>query len=177
MAAIDVAFKGDAFTFCIAHRELDENKVVRIVIDYLQGWQGSKRHPVQLSEVLPQIKKKYREYRVRRIHGDQYGAAPIEQALRAHGMKFREVPFTQTSKADIYGTLRTLIVDRKIELLDHPQSLRELRSLEVELMPGGNVKVGHPNRAGAHDDYADVIALSSFQLQQKRVYGVHFGVG
>ena len=44
-------------------------------------------------------------------------------------------------------------------LVDGPQneSLRELRGLEVELLPGGTARIGHGRRG--HDDYADVIAL------------------
>ncbi len=54
-----------------------------------------------------------------------------------------------------------MILDQRIELLDHEVSLKELRSLELELLPGGQSRVGHPTRAHAHDDYADAIAVAA----------------
>ncbi len=99
-------------------------------------------------------------FEIFKVHGDQYGAAPIGQAMRDVDLQLEEVTFTQQSKADIYGTLRSLIVERQIALPDHPQLLKELRQLEVELMPGGNARIGHPQRGNAHDDYADAVALA-----------------
>ena len=72
-------------------------------------------------------------------------------------MSFQEVPFTPTSKADIYSNLRAHIMDQRVELLDSKDALRDLRGLEVELLPGGAVRVRH--RSGGHDDYADAMAL------------------
>jgi hypothetical protein len=170
VAAIDAAFKGDRFTFAIVHREWERNQTV--VVDYLTGWQGSRRAPVQLREVLPHIKAKCKEYWICEVYGDQYGAAPIGEALWGYSLKLKEVPFTQTSKADIYGTLRTLVVNRRIELPDHADLIKELRALELELVPGGMTRIGHPSRAGAHDDYAAVVALAAMQAQAMRMCGV-----
>ena len=36
------------------------------------------------------------------------------------------------------------------------------------MMPGGMLRIGHPHRSGAHDDYADAIALIS-----KEIHGVY----
>lgn len=171
--AIDAAFKGDRFTFCIAHRDYWKK---RVVIDHLEGWQGSRRNPVQLSVVQPRIVEVCRRYRVRKLYADQYGAAPIAESFRRDGVRLEEVPFTNSSKADMYGTLRQQIVDREIELLEHPELLKELRQLELERLPGGSIRIGHPNRAGAHDDYADVVALATKHAFEKKVVGVHFGV-
>jgi hypothetical protein len=156
-AAIDAAFKGDRFTLCIAHYDHERRMVM---IDRLAGWQGSKQEPLRLSTVLPQIRRLASEYGISRIYGDQFGAAPLKEAFRRHGLIFEERPFTSQSKADIYATLRSLITDGAIELLDHEPSLRELRGLELELLPGGAVRIGHPGHGKARDDYADAIALA-----------------
>ncbi len=164
-AAIDAAFKGDAFTFAVAHRDRGV-----IVVDKLMGWKGSSRQPLKLGTVLPDIVETARAYRVERILGDQYASEPIRHALQEKHVFFKEVPFTPQSKIEIYGTLRALISDESIELLDHKESLRELRGLEVELLPGGNARVGHGNRG--HDDYADAIALAVHQAVKQREQSV-----
>ena len=157
VAAIDAAFKGDTFTICIVHKDKQKGKVI---IDYLSGWQGSKKHPLRLSDVIPKIKSLADRYGFRRVHGDQFGAEPLKDAFRRSNLFFEERPFTSQSKADIYATLRTLIADGMIELLDHERSLKELRGLELELLPGGAVRIGHPRHGKARDDYADSMALA-----------------
>lgn len=162
VAAVDAAFKGDTFTLCIAHSDKERGK---IVIDLLAGWLGSKEHPLRLSEVVPQIKEMCSRYNVHYLKGDQFGAEPLRDAFEREQITFEEYTFTNQSKADLYATLRTRIMDGAIELLDHPTSVRELRGLEVENLPGGSMRVRHARHARAHDDYADAIALAVFEAK------------
>ena len=46
----------------------------------------------------------------------------------------------------------------KIELLDHPDLIRELRMLERRPHPGGRITVDHPTNR--HDDHANSLAIS-----------------
>jgi len=154
VAAIDAAFKGDRFVFAVGHRR-ERDRVV--VIDHFSSWKGSRQEPVKLGDVVPEIQRQKVRYRFNRVLGDQFASEPIRDAFLRAGMSFQEVPFTLPSKGDLYGNLRALIVDGRIELLDHKRSLRELRGLEVELLPGGNARIGHGARG--HDDFADAIAL------------------
>jgi hypothetical protein len=162
VAAVDAAFKGDTFTLCIAH---NDNEKENVVIDHLAGWQGSKEHPIRLGDVIPQIKEICSRYNVHYLKGDQFGAEPLRDAFERVGLTFEEYTFTNQSKANLYATLRTRIMDRAIELLDHPTSVRELRGLEVENLPGGGMRVRHARHARAHDDYADAIALAVFEAK------------
>jgi hypothetical protein len=159
VAAIDAAFKGDRFTLCIAHYDSARGMTV---IDVLRGWQGSKSRPLQLgADVMPELLPLSKRYGFRTIHGDQFGSEPLRELFQAHGFRYEEHTFTNASKADLYGTLRTKIQEGKIELLDHKDSLRELRGLELELLPTGTVRIGHAGHGKARDDYADAIALAT----------------
>ncbi len=162
--AIDAAFKGDRFAICVVHVEAG-----KVVVDFLYGWEGTREAPLRLSTVLPEIQMIARSYRLYHIAGDQFGAEPLRHAFKGIHLTFEEVTFTNASKADLYGSLRALIVDRQIELLDHPESLKELRALELEALPGGTSRVGHPHRTGARDDFADAIALAVAETRAKRL--------
>jgi hypothetical protein len=153
-AAIDAAFKGDRFVLAIAH----QNDTGTVLVDHLSSWQGTRQEPVRLGAVIPEIGKQLQRYRVGSVYADQYGAEPLRHAFAQAGIGFQEVTFTSQSKADLYNTLRLRILDRRVELLDHKDSLRELRGLEVELLPGGAVRIRHGS--SGHDDYADAIALA-----------------
>ncbi|MFN0149607.1 MAG: hypothetical protein ACKVU1_02720 [bacterium] len=161
--SIDAAFKGDRFTLAVAHLDRDSGKVV---IDRLESWLGSREAPLSLAQVLPSIKAIATQYGFSRIAADQFAIEPLRHAFAQISLTLEEQTFSAPFKADLYGNLRTLLTDRRIELLDHPQSLKELRSLEVELLPGGQSRIGHARRAGASDDFADVIALAAMDAMR-----------
>jgi len=174
VAAVDAAFKGDAFTICIAHNDHDRNMAV---LDYLGGWQGSKQVPLKLGEIMPQIEAICGRYQISLVTGDQFGAEPLKDAFERHHLQYEEHTFTNQSKSDIYATLRTRILDGTIELLDHPTSIGELCGLEVESLPGGGMRVGHARHTRAHDDYADVIALAVSKAKDCYPFEMGMAVG
>ncbi len=160
-AAVDAAYKGDQFTLAVAHLDHDRHVVI---VDLLHGWQGSRKEPLRLGDVMPQIEAICKRYDVHNVLGDQFGAEPLKDAFQRHGLTYEERTFTNQSKADIYATLRTRIMDGTIELLDHKAALRELRALELENLPGGGIRIGHPRHG--HDDFADAIALAVSEASQ-----------
>ena len=174
VAAVDAAFKGDAFTICIAHNDHDRNIAV---LDYLGGWQGSKKEPLKLGELMPQIEAICDRYKISVVTGDQFGAEPLKDAFERHHLQYEEHTFTNQSKSDIYATLRTRILDGTVELLDHPMSIRELRGLEIENLPGGGMRVGHARHTRAHDDYADVIALAVSKAKDSYPFEMGMAIG
>ena len=158
VASIDAAYKGDCFTLCIAHYDRSIDKTV---VDRLCGWQGTRERPLRLGDVvLPEIKELSRQYGFREIWGDQFGAEPLREIFEHAGFVYEEHTFTNQSKADLYATLRTGILEQRLELLDHEPSLKELRSLELQSLPAGGTRIGHAGHGRVHDDYADAIALA-----------------
>jgi len=75
------------------------------------------------------------------------------------GFSIQGIPFTATNKAAIYGNLQQLLNQRRLKLLDDHETLKELRQIEREVAPGGNVQISAPR--GQHDDMATVVALAA----------------
>jgi hypothetical protein len=157
VAALDAAFKGDAFTFSVGHR----TKGNGVVIDLLMAWQGSPTKPVQLRTVLDSIAQTLKLFRLSSISGDQFCSEPVRQALAERGITFNEFVFSSGSKMEIYSTLRTLVIEKQIELLDDPATTKELKKLEAVAAPGGKLRIGAPEHGNVHDDRATVVALVS----------------
>jgi hypothetical protein len=63
---------------------------------------------------------------------------------------------TAPEKSESYMALEPLFSHGRLELLDHPDCLRELRALERRQLPGGRVRVDHPR--GRSDDFANSLA-------------------
>ena len=65
-----------------------------------------------------------------------------------------------------YLEMEPLILQGRIEPLDHPQLIRELKMLERQAPAGGRPEITHPR--GAHDDYANALALAAAKEATKR---------
>ncbi len=111
-------------------------------------------------------------YRIFSIIGDRYAGQWVRQAFQAQGIRYEEAQ----AKAEAYLELEPLFAQGRIEILDHPQLIRELKTLERKPRAGGKTLVDHPR--GGHDDYANALALAAAKsMRSLTVTGFPFGVG
>jgi len=134
--AIDPAFRRDAFAFTIMHNENGT-----IVQDVVRRFVGDPDNPVNPMTVIDQIAPLIDKYHTSLVYSDQYQLESFGQLLRIKGITIVPVTFTAKSKAQLYGNLQQLFLQRKIRLLDDYETLRELKSLERTLTEGGQVSI------------------------------------
>jgi hypothetical protein len=152
-AAIDPAFRHDDFALVIAHRHSDGT----VVLDLLVRWRGSKKIPVCWGQVREDIQYYCKRYGINRVHGDQHCAAIIQEQLQQLGIYFEEITFGSRTRAEIFGNLKHLLRQSKIELLDNRECLEQLLNLEELTKDGGRIDI---QPAGTmRDDLAVVVAL------------------
>jgi len=152
VAAMDPAFKRDAFGFAIAHAE-DRG----IVFDVVRRWEPSSERPLNPMAILEEIAAFCKLYNISTVYTDQYQMESLQQIAMGMNFGLEGIPFTSTSKNAIYGNLLQLLNTKRLVLLDEAISLRELRTLERTLTPMGLVNIQAPR--GMHDDLATVIAI------------------
>jgi hypothetical protein len=134
------------------------------VVDRVAFWTGSKRAPLGFERVCKEVVDILRQYGINTVQGDQYAAPAIQQEFLKLGISYREVTFGRHTRPKIFNNLKHVIQQRKIELLDDPNLLRQLRSLEERKGADGNLDVRADN--GVKDDVAIVLALYVFELSQ-----------
>jgi hypothetical protein len=157
VAAIDPAFRRDAFALCIAHAD-DSG---RVVLDVLRRWTPQHGVPLNPAEIMEEIAPLLRSYRIGVITSDQYHIDTLQQLALSHKFAIEDFTFTGTSKASVYANLQQLLNQKRIQFLDEPESLKELRSLERTLTKMGTVRIAAPS--GMHDDMASAVALAVFK--------------
>jgi len=155
VAAIDPAFRRDAFGFCIAHAEEEKG----IIIDYLLRELPAEGRKIDPTLMLAQVGEICKRYRIAEVLTDQFSIEALRQIGLGAGIVLREVPFTGKSKAAIYGNLQQLLNTGRLRLLDHPETLKELLLLERQNLQGGQTKIAAPREE--HDDMATVVALAA----------------
>jgi len=170
-AAIDPAFKGNDFALAIAHRLPDGP----IILDYTATWTGTREEPLGYEWVCGEIARILKRYGLNTVVGDQHCAAIIQQEFEKLGIRYQEKTFGAGTRLDLFGNLKHLLIDRKIQILDKPELLRQLRSLEERKTNRGNVEIC--SAYGIKDDLAVTVALVAFQLSNFDVVPTPFMLG
>ena len=166
VAALDPAFRRDAFGFCIAHNSGDG-----VVVDVVRRWKAPHGTTLNPAHILDEIAPLLKQYRVYVCYSDQYHLESLQQLALDRGFSIEGVPFTSKSKSSIFGNLQTLINTKRLKLLDSDpgthigeaarEMVAELLSLERKMTQGGAMQISAPN--GRHDDMAAVLALAAFK--------------
>lgn len=155
-AAIDAAFKRDAFTFCIGHMEDGA-----FVQDVLTGWRGAPGVPLSPTQMLHKVALLAAPYGVRHILSDQHHLESLQELAQQFGIVIEPAPLTNESKQMLWGNFSLMLNQGKLQLLDHEEQLQELAALERHLTPTNNVQY-----RGKRDDYAMVTALALTRAMQ-----------
>jgi len=135
----------------------------------MRGWSGSRLRPLELGAVTAEIADLSRRYGVSHVVGDRYAAEWVRQAFGNARLAYWASPWTKT---EAYRELEPLLVAGQLDLLEHPQLLRELRCLERRYHPGGRIVIDHPT--GAHDDHANALALAVAHALRSRSRDTEF---
>jgi hypothetical protein len=153
VAAVDPSGGGaDAFTLAIVHVE-DEGSARRVVLDVVKGWS---RVGSQLSGVVQQIAEIVMRYGLREVIGDRYAANWTREAFQQAKVMYRDA---ELDKSTAFLECEPLFAQCRVELLDHPQLIRELKILERRPHAGGRTIVDHPR--GGSDDFANALCVAA----------------
>ena len=161
VVAIDPAFRHSDFALAVLHRTGDGS----VIVDRVAHWTGTKKAPLGFEWVCQKIARIIKPYGIRDVLGDQYCAPVIKQYFDELGMRYHEYTFGTHSRAELFGNLRHLLVGRKIELLDDPTLLRQLRALEERAERNGNIDI-RPSHS-QKDDVAVAVALAAAELGKR----------
>jgi hypothetical protein len=158
VAAIDPAFRNDAFGFSIFH--MDENGMV--VQDAVRRYVAPHGQSLNPSSIFTDLQPVIEQYHVAYVFSDQYHLESLAQIAPSFGFMIEGVPFKASNKAQIFGSLQMLLNQGRLKLLDDPTTVRELASLEKKLTQTGVVQIHAPQ--GQHDDMACVCALCCYKV-------------
>lgn len=157
VAALDPAFRHDAFAFTIFHMD-ETGRVVQDVVRRFLPPPGGTLNPDQVFQVIAPI---IQTYQCGNVYTDQYQLESLQQLAIKYNILLEGVPFKATNKAAIYGSMQQLLNQKRLAILDMPEVYKELASLERKLTAQGVVQINAPQ--GQHDDIAAVCALACFK--------------
>lgn len=158
---LDLGLVRDRTAAALCHRSHD-----RIVCDRLQVWAGSRRQPVDLSEVEGWVAEAAASYGGAEVHVDPFQAALMIQRLRARRVRIAAHQFTAKSNAEMALTLHNLLRERRLDLPVDTDLRDELANVRLRETSPGVYRLDHDE--GRHDDRAVALGLAAFHLDRAK---------
>jgi hypothetical protein len=143
----------DSMTLTVAH--IDEGGIT--VLDAVR----EAVPPFSPSEAVEEFAGVLRQYGVRSITGDRYGAEWVVEQFNRNGISYEP---SELNKSEIYQELLPLLNSRTAALLTNDRLERQLLSLERRTSPAGRDQIDHPR--GARDDLANAVAGALVMAQK-----------
>ena len=168
VCTLDVGLTNDACVAVVAHAERVSDQAgapQRVIVDRIARWRGSRRKPVNLSEVETWIETASHEYHRAPLHADPFQAVGLLQRLRSRGVRASEFTFSAQSVGRVANALHLALRNRLLLLPDVPDLFDELGRVRLRETSPGAVRLDHDS--GEHDDQAVAIAIAVAVLQGK----------
>jgi hypothetical protein len=165
---IDLGLSHDRTAVAVAHAEIDpgtEPPSRRIVLDRLVVFEGTKDHPVRISEVEAAVLSLQRAYNRARVRADPWQAVGMIQRLRARGVTVQEWSYTAGRYGEMASSLYALLRDGRIDLYPDDGLFDELRSVRLQETVPGVLRIQHD--PGRHDDRCVAIGMAVVPLVQR----------
>jgi hypothetical protein len=177
VAALDVGVTDDRTALVVCHAEpvggdmSPEN--VRVVLDRILVWTGSRAEPVDLDTVATTALDLCREFRCSLVY-DPSQAVYLAQRLRSRGVPAEQFTFTAQSVGTIATALFTLLRAHHLALPQDAELLDELAHVRLRTNSAGVVRVDHAS--GRHDDRAVALGMAARWLLDNLGGGPEFPV-
>lgn len=152
----------DAMTMAITHPEVTriaEAQGTKLVLDRLL----IQPPPFEPEQVVQRFAEQARAFGITKVCGDRYAGEWVTAGFRKYGLTYEAASL---DKSGIYAECLPLFTQGRVELLDVPRLVSELRLLERRPRAGGKGDaIDHP--PNAHDDAANA-ACGALWLASKR---------
>ncbi len=134
---------------------ISEDDVKMLKVEYIREFMNTAN-----TEVVAYVMYLHDKYHFRRIVSEWAGLGiePTDQLKKKFGGIV--IPFKPTadSKLQAYEFLKLKFENEEITIPKHRKLVTELKMLQFEVTPSGNVKIHHPE--GGSDDHADALCLA-----------------
>jgi hypothetical protein len=130
-----------------------------------------KRPPFNSGECVKEFAETIKNYGIASVTGDKYAGEWVTSAFEKEGINYKN---SELSKSEIYLEFLPLVMQSRVELLDHREQTIEFRQLERITGRGKDI-VDHPR--GLTDDIANAAAgaciLAAEERPGPRIWSIH----
>jgi hypothetical protein len=154
---LDLGLKRDRTVAAVAHGE-KAGDGVRVVLDRMEVWSGTRLRPVNLTAVEEWLLEVALRFNRAKIIADPYQAVGMAQRLRRGGLQVEEYAFSQQSVGRLAVALHTAIRDHRLVLPADEELIDELANVRLRETSPGVLRMDHDS--DKHDDRAIALSLA-----------------
>lgn len=160
-AAMDPATRGNPWTLVITKLAWSSRGAIVVVVRALQ-WIGSPSQPLSPRKVLSEIAAILREYNgLDVVYTDQWAADAIRDIAYEFKLCVQDITVNSQRKVELFDSLKTLLVERRVELAPVPELSNDLRRVRRVVTQHG-ISIDLPQTSdGRHCDFAMALAMAS----------------
>lgn len=158
VVGVDLGLVRDRTARAVVHKEASG----RVVLDDLRTWQGSRREPVQISDVETDLVDVDRRFNHPRFVLDPWQLQSSQQRLRGQ-LSIGEFRMTAESVRRLSENLLRLIRDRQLRIYPDSDLERELLGLQM-VQTGYGWRMDH--RSGGFSDRAVALAMAALDAAE-----------
>jgi hypothetical protein len=144
----------DKMTLSVCHRE-NSGKIIQDCIRV-------KRPPFDPGACVKEFSETIKNYGIASVTGDKYAGEWVSSAFEKQGVSYKN---SELSKSEIYLEFLPLVMQGRVEVLDHKEQTIEFRQLERITGRGKDI-VDHPR--GLSDDIANACAGACLLASEER---------
>lgn len=155
IATTDPATRGNGWTLIVRTTDMVGRRIIVLSFE----WRGTPSKPLDPEDVFREMAVKLRPYGVKHVHQDMHSFDANASIARRHELTL--IPFTATNiqKTEMYDTVRTLMVDGKVETPPDKMVRADLLGVRKRLTAGGyTIILAEQN--GRHSDFAPSVAMA-----------------
>jgi len=182
--AVDPSSKGNGYCLCMVHVELREiekegvkSKEQIVVVDKWKKWtlESNDSESYDLEYIDSEIVENYifglcNRFKIAKIVYDQYDSSSAVNKLKKRGYDAQKTPFTRNYNMKIYGKLRSMFYESKMDLFQCEEGVAELKALQEIKVGKREFKVEAPTQGTiVEDDLADVLANATYIATDKEI--------
>lgn len=164
--AVDIGILNDASVMVIAHKEPIDDQARfgphRVVVDHVERWKGSKKKPINPSDVEDWLVQQAPRWNRATVYADPDQFRGNVLNLNRRGVRAKEFPFTATSVGTVATALVQTFRSRQIYVPARPPAGPVLKDelLRVRLRESapGVTRLDHDR--GGHDDQAVTVGMA-----------------
>lgn len=150
--------RADAMVLTIAHKDTASGRCVIDLVDEVKP-------PFSGADVVANFATIMRQYRVHTVYGDAYGAAWVEQAFSAEGIRYQN---PKKNRSELYLHFLGVANSQNVRLIDHPRARAQFVNLQRSTTGSGRDVIDHPK--GQNDDIANCIAGAVFAVLGRKIF-------
>lgn len=135
--SIDPAWRHDEFAAAALSAHVDDHGMPVVVVEEVSGWQPGPGAPLNVEQTCEKVSEFCSKWGVRTVYSDQKDEDSLRAIFARLGIELRGRPWTGSNKSARFRYVRSLMLDKRLHLVDDAATIAQFESIAIKMTPSG----------------------------------------